>query len=94
MEEIVFLLLIDVIARLVLDVLSELLQGHLPVHDTHHIEETLLDLCGAQQSYLLLDRERHVGAYKVERHDVVVNIAQGEGSIFGDVVVDFYIVDT
>ena len=86
LQEVVPLLFVDVVARLVANVQLQRLQVNLAVHDTHGVEQALLDRVQLQQGHLLLDAERHVRADEVQRHHVVADVLDGEGGLFGYLV--------
>ena len=94
LQEVLTLLFIKVLTGTTPDVLLDLLQLELTVHDAQHLDHTLLEVRLLEQFHLLLDGERHTGTDEVQHHQMVVDVLDGKLRLVGNILVLLDVVDT
>ena len=88
LQEVVALLLVDVLTSLVSDVGFQVLEVDLAVQNLHQAEQSFFHEFHFQKGHLLLHAERHVRTHEVQGHDIVGDILDGESSLVGNFLTD------
>jgi len=81
LQEIFFLLLIEVFAGFLVNLVSELLELNLPVFNLQQFDDSFLDVAVFQQPDLVFDRQWQVGAHEVGEHDWVGEVLDGHQNV-------------
>ena len=90
-EEVLLLLLVDVGARLVLDVLLDVQELGFAVEDLQQLEQSQLHVVLLQQHDLVVNVADDVGGDEIDDGEVVADVLQGDHRLVGDVVVHLHI---
>ena len=90
-EEVLLLLLVDVGARLVLDVLLDVQELGFAVEDLQQLEQSQLHVVLLQQHDLVVNVADNVGGDEIDDGEVVADVLQGDHRLVGDVIVHLHI---
>ena len=88
LKEVIALLLVDILSSLVAYLGLKILQINLAIQHLHRHKQTLLHGVYLKKILLLLMIERHVGAHEIERHHRIGDVLNGEISLVGNILAD------